>query len=75
MTGVNVGNKVKIRHVDGEFTYIFDVDVTAILSPDEFTGLVERVFSDYGDRGEVTGGHVVARYKGKEHRFKYTEII
>jgi hypothetical protein len=74
MTGVKIGNKVKIRHVDGEFRYILDVEVTAILSSDEFIGRVERIFSDSGDRGEVTGGQVFARFRGKEHRFKNTEI-
>jgi hypothetical protein len=51
------------------------VEVTAIRAPSEFVGRVERVFSDWGDRGEITGGHAFDLLNGREKLFKKDEII
>jgi hypothetical protein len=73
MPGLKVGEKIKVHHTDGDFRYILDVEVTAICSLNEFKGRVEKVFSNSGDRGEITGGHILA-LRGQERTFKNEDI-
>jgi hypothetical protein len=69
MTGLDVGEKVKVRYVDiSKDTYTLDVEVTKICPFNEFIGRVERVFA-YGD-GEITGGNILDELKGQERTFK-----
>jgi hypothetical protein len=77
MTGLNVGDKIKVRYTEGQpaFEYTIDVEVTAICSLDEFKGRVERVFAvdGPGAPGEITGGHILI-LKGHEKTFKTVDI-
>jgi hypothetical protein len=67
---LKVGEKIKVHHADeGEAKYILDVEVTAICSPNEFKGRIDRVFSNWGDRGEIAGGDILALI-GTERTFK-----
>jgi len=50
MTGLDVGDKVKVRYVD-ILTYTLEVEVTGICPSNEFIGRVERIFSG----SEITG--------------------
>jgi len=46
MSGLNVGEKVKVRYTEGEspFEYTLDVEVTAIRSSYEFKGPRRKSF-------------------------------
>jgi hypothetical protein len=72
---MTMGEKIKVRHVNGVFRYILDVEVTAICPSDEFKGRVERVFSDWGDRGEVTGSEELDSLRGQERTFKNEDVV
>ena len=80
MTGLSVGDKVKVRYAEGqpsfEFEYSLDVEVTAICSFDEFTGRVERVFAVSGPYapGEIRGGQRLDKLKGQEKTFKTVDV-
>jgi hypothetical protein len=80
LTGLNVGEKVKVRYTEGqlpfEFEYTLDVEVTAICSFDEFKGRVERVFAANGTYapGEIRGGEIPDKLKGQEKTFKIADI-
>ena len=75
MTGLNVGDKVKVRYADGILEYTLDVEVTKIYLPNEFLGRVERVFAadGPGKGSEITGGEIL-RFIGKEKTFKNVDI-
>ena len=77
MTAPTVGEKIKVRHVNDQRQYTLDVEVTAILTPDEFVGRIERVFAadvERGEVGEITGGCILA-LKGQEKEFKNENIV
>ncbi len=80
MTGLNVGEKVKVRYTEGqppfESEYTLDVEVAAICSFDEFKGRVERVFAANGPcaPGEIDGGQILDKLKGQEKTFKTVDI-
>ena len=68
------GEKIKVHYAEGHFRYILDVEVTAIHAPDGFRGRVERVFSDWGERGEIIEGNILA-LKGQERTFKNADAM
>jgi hypothetical protein len=70
MTKPKVGEMVKVRHND-DFTYTLDVEVTAICTPDEFIGRIDRVFSS---GGEITGGDILI-LRGQEKKFRNDDIL
>jgi hypothetical protein len=49
-----------------------DVEVTAIIAPDVFTGRIKRIFA--ADEGEITGGNIL-HLKEQERTFKQSDTI
>jgi hypothetical protein len=70
MTGLHLGEKVKVSYVDDR-TYTLDVEVTATRPSNEFIGRVEAIFHS----GEITGGQVFDELIGQEKIFKNEDVV
>ena len=75
MTGLEVGKKVRVHYLDGEFAYTLCVEVVEIHPPNNFIGCVEAIRSNWGERGEVTRGRIVDELKGQKKNFRNEDII